>query len=125
VNADEHLIVDIAVIRSLPHLRRALTPRGTLVIVGGEGGGRLFGPVSRTLRAAMLSPFVRQKLRSMFAEVNKEDLLFLKDVIEAGKVRTVIDRTYPLSETAAAIAYQQQGHAHGKVVVTVEPGDGS
>jgi NADPH:quinone reductase-like Zn-dependent oxidoreductase len=114
------LILDTAGSRPLGQLRRALSARGTLVIVGGEGGGRWFG-VGRQLRALMLSPFVGQRLQSLLAKVRKEDLLFLKDVIEADKVTPVIDRTYPLSEAPAAIAYLQEGHARGKVVVTVQP----
>ncbi len=113
------LILDTAGNRSLSHLRRALTPRGTLVIVGGEGGGRWFGGIDRQLRALLLSPFVRQRLLMFISTENKEDLLVLKELIEAGKVTPVIDRTYPLSETPDAIGYLAQGHARGKVVITV------
>jgi 2-desacetyl-2-hydroxyethyl bacteriochlorophyllide A dehydrogenase len=112
------LILDTAGNRSLSHLRRALTPRGTLVIVGGEGGGRWFG-IGRQLRALMLSPFVGQRLRMWIATVRKGDLQFLKELIEAGKVAPVIDRTYPLSEVSEAIRYRHEGHARGKVVITV------
>ena len=112
------LILDTAGNRSLSHLRRALTPRGTLVIVGGEGGGRWFG-VGRQLRALMLSPFVGQRLRTWIAMVRKEDLQFLRELIEAGKVRPVIDRTYPLAEVPDAIRYLHERHARGKVVITV------
>ncbi len=113
------LILDIAGNRSLSHLRRALTPRGTLVIVGGEEGGRWIGGVDRLLRALVLSPFVSHKLRSFIAMGNKKDLRFLKEQIEAGKVAPVIDRTYPLSEVPEAIRYLEAGHARGKVVITV------
>lgn len=115
------LIVDIAGTRSLSDLRRALTPRGRLVIVGSEGGGRVLGPLGRSLRATALSPFVPQKLSWFVAGIKADDLDVLERLIEEGKVKPVIDRTYPLEDAAAAIAYQQQGHARGKVVVSVRP----
>lgn len=113
-------ILDTAGNRSLSHLRRALTSRGTLVIVGGERGGRWFGGFGRQiLRAPMLSAFVSQKLRGLTSTERREDLEFLKELIEAGKVTPVIDRTYPLSEAPEAIRYLEEGHARGKVVITV------
>lgn len=113
------VILDTAGNRPLSHLRRALTPRGTLVIVGGEGGDRWIGGTDRLIRALVLSPFVRHKLRTFVSVERKEDLLFLKEFIEAGKVTPVIDRTYPLSEVPEAIRYLEEGHARGKVVITV------
>jgi NADPH:quinone reductase-like Zn-dependent oxidoreductase len=113
------VILDIAGNRSLSHLRRALTPQGTLVIVGGEGGGRWLGGMDRQLRALMLSPFVRQTLRSLFSMPRKEDLQFVKELVDAGKVTPVIDRTYPLREVPEAIRYLTAGHARGKVVITM------
>jgi NADPH:quinone reductase-like Zn-dependent oxidoreductase len=91
------LIVDTAGRRSLSQLRRALAPRGTLVIVGGEGGGRWLGGFDRMiLRAPAMSAFSRQRLRSLVSKERSEDLLVLTELIEAGKVTPVIDRTYPL-----------------------------
>jgi NADPH:quinone reductase-like Zn-dependent oxidoreductase len=113
------LILDTAGRRSLSNLRRALTPRGTLVIVGGEGGGRLTGGFERQLRAALLSPFVGQQLRPLSSAERQEDLLFLKEVIEAGKVTPVISRTYPLAEAAKAVSDADEGHGRGKTVITV------
>jgi NADPH:quinone reductase-like Zn-dependent oxidoreductase len=113
------LILDIAGARSVSHLRRALAPRGTLVIVGGEGGGRWFGGIDRQLRASILSPFVSQKLGTFIAKAKGEDLVVLKELIEAGKVTPVIGKTYPLSEVPEAIRYLEEGHAQGKVVITV------
>jgi NADPH:quinone reductase-like Zn-dependent oxidoreductase len=114
------LILDTAGRRSLSHLRRALTPRGTLVIVGGEGGGRWLGGFDRQiLRAPILSAFVSQTLRPLTSKERSEDLVVLKELIEAGKVTPVIDRTYPLSEVPEAIRYLEEGHARGKVVITV------
>jgi NADPH:quinone reductase-like Zn-dependent oxidoreductase len=114
------LILDTAGRRPLSHLRRALTPRGTLVIVGGEGGGRWLGGFDRQiLRAPILSPFVRQTLRPFISKERSEDLVVLKELIEAGKVTPVIDRAYPLSEAPEAIRDLAQGHARGKVVIVV------
>jgi NADPH:quinone reductase-like Zn-dependent oxidoreductase len=114
------LIVDTAGRRSLARLRRALSRRGTLVIVGGEGGGRWLGGFDRQiLRAPLLSALVRQRLRPLVSKERRADLLVLKELIEAGKVTPVIDRTYPLSEVPQAIRYLEQGHARGKVVITV------
>ena len=91
------LILDIGGNSSLARLRRALTPEGTLVITGGEGGGRWLGGTDRQLRAMLLSPFVGQKLGTFVAKENHEDMIVLKELIESGKVTPVIDRTYPLS----------------------------
>jgi len=114
------LIVDTAGRRSLSQLRRALTPRGTLVIVGGEGGGRWLGGFDRLiLRAPILSLFARQRLRPLVSKERREDLVVLKELIEAGKVTPVIDRTYPLGEVPEAIRYLEAGHARGKIVITV------
>jgi NADPH:quinone reductase-like Zn-dependent oxidoreductase len=114
------LIVDTAGRRPLSRLRRALVPKGTLVIVGGDGGGPWTGGFFRgALRAPMVSPFVGQRLRGLNAKVNQRDLKALSDLIEAGKVTPVIDRTYPLIEAPEAIRYLEEGHPRGKVVITV------
>jgi NADPH:quinone reductase-like Zn-dependent oxidoreductase len=113
------LILDIGGNSSLSRLRRALAPQGTLVIVGGEGGGRWLGGTDRQIRALVLSPFVSQKLGTFVNKENHEDLLVLGELIESGKVTPVIDRTYPLSEVPEAIRYLEEGHARGKVVITV------
>jgi NADPH:quinone reductase-like Zn-dependent oxidoreductase len=75
--------------------------------------------VGRIIKAIVLSPFVSQKLGPFLAERSKEDLQVLKELIEAGKVTPVIDRTYPLSEVPEAIRYLEEGHAQGKVVITI------
>ena len=113
------LILDIGGNSTLARLRRALTPEGTLVIVGGEGGGRWLGGTDRQLRATMLSRFVDQKLGTFVAKQNRKDLILLKKLIESGKVTPVIARTYPLSEVPQAIRYLEEGHAQGKVVISV------
>jgi NADPH:quinone reductase-like Zn-dependent oxidoreductase len=112
------VILDIAGNRSLSHLRRALAAEGTLVIVGGEGGGRWLGGNDRQLRALILSPFVRQKLGTFVSKERKEDLETLRELLEAGKITPVVDRTFPLSEVPKAIRYLREGRAHGKVVIT-------
>jgi NADPH:quinone reductase-like Zn-dependent oxidoreductase len=113
------VILDIGGNPSLSRLRRALAPKGTLVIVGGETGGRWLGGTDRQIRALLLSPFLGQKLKTFISKENHKDMLVLKELIEAGKVTPVIDRTYPLSEVPQAIRYLEQGHARGKVVITV------
>ena len=113
------LILDTAGHRSLSHLRRALTPRGTLVIVGSEGRGRWLGGFDRQLRAEALSRFVDQRLRMLSSKPRQEDLQVLRELTEAGKVTPLIDRTYPLREVPDAIRYMVEGHGVGKVVITV------
>jgi NADPH:quinone reductase-like Zn-dependent oxidoreductase len=114
------LIVDTAGNRPLSQLRRALSPAGTLVIVGGEGGGRWVGGFDRqVLRAPVLSLFVSQTLRPLMAKEGSADLRLLTELIEAGKLTPVVDRTYSLSEAPEAIRYVSRGLARGKVVVRV------
>jgi NADPH:quinone reductase-like Zn-dependent oxidoreductase len=113
------LIFQLAGTRSPSDLRRALTPKGTLLLSSGESDGRWIGPVDRILKALVLAPFVSQRLSSFLAKSTTEDLQVLKELIEAGKVSPVIDRTYPLNEVPEAIRYLEEGHARGKVVVTV------
>ena len=89
-------------------------------MAGGESGGRWWiGGAYRMIRALTLSPFVGQKLGSIVASENGEDLAVLKDLIEAGKVTPVMDRAYPLGRAPEAIRYLEEGHARGKVVITV------
>jgi NADPH:quinone reductase-like Zn-dependent oxidoreductase len=112
-------ILDIGGNRRLSHLRRALTPRGRLVIVGGETDGRWLGGIDRQLRAHLLSTVVSQKLGTFISSENAEDLTALRQLIESGGVSPAIDRTYPLSEVPAAIRYVIEGRARGKVVIAV------
>jgi NADPH:quinone reductase-like Zn-dependent oxidoreductase len=113
------VILDIGGNSSLSRLRRALAAKGTLVIIGGETDGRWLGGNDRQIRALLLSPFVGQKLRTLMPKENHQDMVALKELIEAGKVTPVIDRTYPLTEAPTAIRYLQEGKARGKVVITV------
>jgi NADPH:quinone reductase-like Zn-dependent oxidoreductase len=113
------LVLDIGGNTPVTRLRRALTPEGTLVIVGGENGGRWLGGLQRQLQALVMSPFVRQRLRVFVAREHYEELETLTELIEAGKVTPAIDRTYPLSDAPRAIRYLEQGHVRGKVVIAV------
>jgi NADPH:quinone reductase-like Zn-dependent oxidoreductase len=113
------LIIDTAGNRSLSQLRGALAPDGTLVIVGGEGGGAWVGPADRIVPVALLSPFVKHRLLSLMARERWEDLQVLAEMAEAGKVTPALDRTYPLVEAPDAVRYVGEGHARGKVVVTI------
>ncbi|HUC15229.1 MAG TPA: NAD(P)-dependent alcohol dehydrogenase [Acidimicrobiales bacterium] len=112
-------IIDTGGNRPLSRLRRSLARRGTLVIVGGETGGRWLGGIDRLLRAPLLSALVSQKLRLLTTSENSKDLTVLGELLEAGKVTPAVDRTYPLNEAAAAVRYTQEGHARGKVVIAV------
>jgi len=115
------VIIDTAGNRPVSLLRRALTPRGTLVLVGGEnGGGRLLGGYDRQmLRAPLMSIFTSQRLRNLMAKEHAADLEELGQLIDSGAVTPVIDRAYPLADAADAIRHLAQGHAAGKTVVTV------
>jgi NADPH:quinone reductase-like Zn-dependent oxidoreductase len=112
------LILDMGGNRSLSQLRRALTPRGTLVLVGGEGGDRWIG-IGRSLLALVVSPFVSHNLRPLASNPNQADLQLLKELIEAGKLSPVIDTTYLLTKVPDAIRYLHSGHARGKLVISV------
>ena len=114
------LIVDMVGSRSLLNNRRVLKPEGIFVIVGGPKGGNFLGPMTTVIKALFLSPFVKQDMGMMLADSSKQDLAFIADLIQAGKVKPVIDRHYPLGETAAAVAYVEEGHARGKVIIDVE-----
>jgi len=114
------VIIDTAGRRPLSQLRRALTPKGTLVIVGGDGGGRWTGGFFRgMLRAPVVSLFVGQRLRGLPTKVKREDLITVTELIESGMLTPVIDRTYPLIEAPDAIRYLEEGHAAGKIVITI------
>ena len=113
------VILDIAGNRPLRQLRRALTPSGTLVITGGENGGRWIGGSDRQLRAILLSPFVGQRLATFICSENRADLITLAGLVESGQVTAVIDKTFPLRDAPAALEYMQRGHVRGKVVVDV------
>ena len=110
------LILDNVGNRSMAKTRRALKPTGTLI---SNGGGHADGKLGRTVRAMLASMVVRQQAGPSVKSTNHDDLVALKTLIEAGRVTPVIDRTYPLAETPAAIAHVAEGHARGTVVISV------
>ena len=117
------LIFQVAGTTSPSAFRRVLTAKGRLVLSSGDSPGRFIGPFDRIIKAVLLSPFIGQTMRVLSTKPRSEDLEFLKEMIEAGSVTPVIDRTYPLSESADAIRYLETGHARGKVVISVSEGE--
>ncbi|CAN5600353.1 NAD(P)-dependent alcohol dehydrogenase [soil metagenome] len=118
------LIFDIPGNHPFSDCRRALNPNGKYVLIGhdqyGNAAGRWLGSIPRVLKLVALSPFVSQLPTPNFSMPNKKDsMAVLKELLEAGKLTPVIDRTYPLSEVSEAIRYLEAGHAQGKVVITV------
>jgi NADPH:quinone reductase-like Zn-dependent oxidoreductase len=112
------VMLDLVGTRSLSDCRRALTPRGTYVVVGVKDMGRWLG-LGRQIKALSLSPFVRQRMRVFVVRHNSDDLAVLKQLVEAGKVAPVIDRRFALSDVPDALRYQGEGHARGKIVIAV------
>lgn len=113
------LILDIGGNPSVSRLRRALTPTGTAVIVGGESGGDLTGGMGRTLRALAMSPFIGQRFVNFINKERGADLERLGDLIAAGQLTPSIDRTFPLAEVPAAIALLAAGRVRGKLAITL------
>jgi NADPH:quinone reductase-like Zn-dependent oxidoreductase len=114
------LIIDTVGNHSLSEIRRVLTPDGALVIVGGPSDNSWIGPLTGLMKAAAMSPFVKQRMIFMLAKANQEDLDILGNMMRTGKLTPVIDKRYKLGETAEAISYLQLGHARGKVIVAVD-----
>ena len=112
------VMLDLVGTRSLSDCRRALTPRGTYVVVGVRDMGRWFG-LGRQTKALLLSPFVRQRMRVFVVRHNPEDLAVLKELAQTGKITPVIDRRYSLSDVPEALRYQGEGHSQGKVIIAV------
>lgn len=116
------VIIDNVGNHSLLDCRRALKPHGIYVMIGGGSANDqgLIGPLINPLKAMLLSPFVSQKMGMFLAELNHDDLAFLADLMQSGKMKPVIDRSYKLNDLPDAIRYLEQGHARGKVVITVD-----
>ncbi len=110
------LIFQVAGTTAPNRLRRLLTPTGTLVLSSGQG--RLAG-IDRILQATVLGPFVKQRLAVFLARENQADLVAVRDLIESGAVRPVVDRCYPLAESRDAFRYLEAGHTRGKIVITI------
>ena len=116
------LILDNVGNRPLLDIRRIMKPEGRYVLIGGGGPdvGNWIGPLLGPIKALVVSKFVTQEMGMFLAELNKQDLTILSDLMAAGKVTPVIDRRYTLSEVPAAIRYLEEGHARGKVVIALE-----
>jgi NADPH:quinone reductase-like Zn-dependent oxidoreductase len=116
-----HYDVILDNVSSLPlaRLRRALAPKGILVLNGGGSPGHVFGPVAGLLRAVVANTFVSQRLRPLPSRQNRAELLAVTGLIEGGKLMPVIDRTYPLADTAKGLRTVEHGHTRGKIVITV------
>lgn len=114
------LIVDLVGNHPLLEYRRVMNPKGILVVVGGPSDDPWIGPLGTLAKALLLSPFVSQSFVPFLAELNPEDLTILRELMQSGKVKPVIDRRYLLSEVPAAIGYVETGHARGKVVINLE-----
>ena len=111
------LVLDLAGSASVSRLRRVLTPHGTLVLGGGENGNRWFGPMGRQLSAALLTPFVRQRLRSFIARERYPGLEQLAAMVEAGDLVTALDRAYPLEQAGDAMRHLVDGRVRGKIAI--------
>src|ERR1044071_8595955 len=118
------VIIDNVASRTLSECRRVLTPNGKYVLIGGGSGAKdwqgLFGPMTRAFKIMATKRFVSQEMGMMLTDPKQKDLIDLADLMQSGKVKPVIDRSYKLSDIKAAVAYVEQGHARGKVVITVE-----
>ncbi len=113
------VIIDTGGNRTIRHLRRALAPKGTLVLVGAEGGGKWLGPLGRSLRAVALSPFLGQRLAMFVATTRATDLERLAELLQSGALVPAVDSTYPLEQAADAMRRLESGRVRGKVVLTV------
>ena len=116
------VILDNVANHSLSECRKILTPNGKYVMIGGGSANQQgwIGSMGKPLKALIMKPFVSQQMGMMMAELKQSDLSFIADLMQNGKVKPVIDRTYKLSEIQQAIAYVEEGHARGKVIITVD-----
>jgi NADPH:quinone reductase-like Zn-dependent oxidoreductase len=114
------LIIDNVGSHSLSDYRRVMTPQGILVMVGGPSYDPFLGPLLGSIKAAFVGPFVSQKMGFFLADLSQTDLIVVGQLAAAGKLTSVIDRRYPLSDTADALRYLEEGHARGKIVITMD-----
>ena len=120
------VILDNVGTQPLSAFRQILNPKGNYMIIGGGGpedSGGLIGPLARPIQALLMSPFIGQKMGMMMAKASQNDLRLLADLMQSGKIMTVIDRTYPLSEIREAVRYLETGRARGKVIIDIAPED--
>ena len=113
------MILDNVSSLPLKRLRRALTPKGTLVLNGGGSPGHVFGPIAGILKAVAVNLFVSQRLRPLPSKQTQEELIDVTRLIAEGKLTPVVDRIYPLAETAEGLRQVEKGHTRGKSIVTV------
>jgi NADPH:quinone reductase-like Zn-dependent oxidoreductase len=113
------LIVDVAGRHPIAGVKKLLAPGGAVVFVGAEGGGRWLGGSARLAAIVLMAPFQRHRMRPFIARVRREDLLYLKDLLETGALAPVIDQVYPLDRAQEAVQQLGEGHARGKIVVSV------
>jgi NADPH:quinone reductase-like Zn-dependent oxidoreductase len=113
------LMLDIAGSRSWSEYKRVLKPEATFVLIGSQKSNRLLGPLSHMIKVRLASLRASQTMTFFIAKLTREDLQVMRELIEAGKVTPVVERTYPLSETADALRYLGEGHAQGKIVITM------
>ena len=115
------VILDNVGNRTIGEIRRVLAPEGRFIVIGGGGPdkGNWIGPMLLPLKTVFMGPFVSQKMGMMMADLNAADLAALGELMQSGKVTPVVDRTFPLSETADAIRYVETGRARGKVIITM------
>lgn len=113
------IILDAVGNHSLSECRRVLNPTGTLVMAGGTAGRWMLGPLTRGIRAGVVSRFATVNMVGILAKPNRDDLAFLGELMASGKIKPVIDRRYSLNEVPEAIRYLEAGHAQGKVVITI------
>ena len=114
------LVLDNVGNRPFSTIRRVMTPKGIFVVIGSQSDGNWIGPLSGAIKAVLYSPFVSQEFSMMLADLTPADLAWLRDQLQAGTLKSVIDRHYTLSEVPQAIAYLEEGHARGKVVITID-----
>ena len=113
------LVLDVMGGRSWRDFRRVLNPNATFVLIGGPKTNRLIGPLAHIIRIRLAALRASQKVSFFIANVNREDLLFMNELLEAGKVTPFIDRQYALSELPQAMRHFAEGHPHGKIVIEV------
>ena len=116
------VILDNVPNHSLADLRRVMPPNGKYIMIGGGGpdDGNWIGPFGRVIHTLLIKPFIKQEMGMMMADPSQKDYMAMADLMQSGKVTPVVDRTYKFEELPAAIAYLEEGHARGKVAITVE-----